>query len=111
MNHTSFDREFNKEFLEIMRTGKAAPEIPVRLQRAFAHAAVSILPDSVRQTLELDSSYDLSARGRLVVRSVAKLANAIPDKKSPAAQAALRLGLPANFAWKSRAFQRRAMAG
>jgi uncharacterized protein (DUF2236 family) len=34
----------NKEFLDIIQSGKAAPQIPRFLHRALARAAVSILP-------------------------------------------------------------------
>jgi len=49
----------NKEFLDIMCSGRAAPGVPKGLQSALVHAAVSILPPVVRERLELGPEYVL----------------------------------------------------
>lgn len=99
----------NTEFLDIMKSGRAAPAAPKGLQSALVHAAVDILPPGVRRTLALGPKYDLSWRGRATVKAMAMTAERVPDLKSPAAQASARLGLPAGFLWKSQSMQGRLM--
>ena len=91
----------NTEFLDIMKSGRAAKGVPKGLQSAVVHAAVSILPVAVRERLELGSEYDLTPRGARVVRLMGAVAERIPVPQSPAGQACVRLGLPATFLWKS----------
>jgi len=97
----------NVELLDIMRSGRAAKGVPRSLQRAMAHAAVSILPPPMRERLGLGPAYDLSRGGERLVRGAARLAERIPDWRGPAAQACERLGLPRTFLWRSRAARRR----
>ncbi|NBQ10865.1 MAG: DUF2236 domain-containing protein [Gammaproteobacteria bacterium] len=97
----------NEEFLDIMRSGRAAPGIPRWLQSQMAAASISLLPPSVRTILALGPEYDLSRAGRLAVRTIARLAERVPQPKSPAAQASQRLGLPRRFPWLSLAKQRK----
>lgn len=97
----------NREFLDIIQSGKAAPAVPKILHRALARAAVSLLPDAVRQRLELGSEFDLTAADRLMLSLAGKLADRVRDRRSPAWQAARRLGLPGDFAWRSPAAQAR----
>lgn len=96
----------NFEFLAIIQSGKAAPAVPKILHRALARAAISLLPAPVRQRLELGSEYDLTAMDRLMLRTAGKLADKVRTRHSPAWQAALRLGLPGEFAWLSPTKQR-----
>ena len=91
----------NTEFLDIMKSGRAAKGVPKGLQSAIVHAAVAILPPEVRTRLELGPEYDLSPRGERVVRFLGTLAERIPAAAGPAGQACVRLGLPATFLWKS----------
>jgi uncharacterized protein (DUF2236 family) len=97
----------NFEFLEIMTSGRAAKGVPRSLQRALAHAAVSILPPLVRERLELGPEYDLSRGEERIVRAVAWLVERIPAWRGPAAQACERLGLPRTFLWRSRRARQR----
>ncbi|OYW84185.1 MAG: histidine kinase, partial [Hyphomonas sp. 32-62-5] len=97
----------NTEFLDIMKSGRAAPGVPKGLQSALVHAAVDILPRPVRHKLALGKEYDLSALGRLTVKGMAAVAERTPDLNGPAAQAAERLGLPRSFVWKSESERRR----
>ena len=90
----------NLEFLDIIASGKARPQIPRFIHRAMARAAVDILPKVVRERLELGPEWDLGARDRLLVKAVARLADKVVDRTSPAYQSALRLGLPGNAAWR-----------
>lgn len=91
----------NTEFLDILCSGRAAPGVPKGLQSALVHAAVALLPPAVRDRLELGREHDLSARGEITVKAMARLADRLPDPFSPAAQASRRLGLPWSFPWKS----------
>jgi uncharacterized protein (DUF2236 family) len=91
----------NTEFLDIMKSGRAAKGVPKGLQSAIVHAAVAILPPEVRTRLELGPEYDLSPRGERVVRFLGTLAERIPAAAGPAGQACVRLGLSATFLWKS----------
>lgn len=91
----------NTEFLDIMKSGRAAPGVPKGLQSALVHAAVDILPKPVRERLDLGAEYDLSTVGRLTVKTMAAIAERTPDLSGPAAQASERLGLPRSFPWKS----------
>lgn len=90
----------NGEFLAIIASGKARPEIPRFIHRALARAAVDILPPVVRVRLGLGREWDLSLRERLLVKLVAKAADRKVDSTAPAYQAAQRLGLPGDTAWR-----------
>ncbi|WP_272088691.1 hypothetical protein [Nannocystis bainbridge] len=61
------------------------------------------MPPPVRAKLQLGAEYDLGAIDRTLVRAAAALAERFPAKDSPATQAPLRFGLPANFLYLSRA--------
>ena len=87
----------NEEFLDIMRSGRAAPGVPRWLQGQMAAASISLLPAEVRAVLGLGPDYDLTSLGRFAVRRVARLADRVPQPRSPAAQASQRLGLPWRF--------------
>ena len=97
----------NKEFLDIIQSGKAAPQIPRFLHRALARAAVSILPPLVRDRLELGGEYDLTFADRIAIKLVAKAAERKHDAESSPAKACVRLGLPSNFLYLKPAEQQR----
>ena len=101
----------NLEFLAIITSGRAAPAVPRVLHRALARAAVSILPPAVRQRLELGGAFDLTLADRMMLRVAGRLADRARDRTSPAWQAAIRLGLPGDFAWRSPARQQALLAG
>ena len=82
------------EFLDIIQSGKAAPNAPKFLHKALARASVSLLPPVVREKLALGAEYDLTALDRLALKTAGKLAEKIPVKSSPPSQASMRLGLP-----------------
>jgi uncharacterized protein (DUF2236 family) len=100
----------NTEFLDIIKSGQAARNVPTALHRALANASVSILPAEVRERLELGPDYDLSFAGRQAVKLAGKVADRTPIKGSPPADAAIRLGLPWSFAWKGDAAKRRILS-
>lgn len=101
----------NREFLDIIQSGKAAPNVPRFLHRALARAAVSILPPLVRERLDLGREYDLSFIDRAAVKLVARMAERKHDPASPPAQASTRLGLPSDFLYRSQAEQTRLLEG
>ncbi len=90
----------NREFLEIIQSGRAAPSVPRFLHRSLARAAVSILPPAVRERLDLGREFDLTTRDRVLVKAMGRLPEHMKDRSSPAWQAAIRLGLPGDTAWK-----------
>ena len=90
----------NVEFLDIIQSRRALRGVPISLKKAFAHAAVEILPPVVRKRLELGPEYDLTRGERAIVRGLARLAERVPDLRGPAAQASERLGLPRSFLWQ-----------
>jgi len=96
----------NLEFLNIIESGRSAPSSPRFLHRAMARGAVAILPSVVRKKLELGAEWDLTALDRLALTSAGRLADHWRDRDSPAWQAALRHGLPGDFAWRSPSMQR-----
>ena len=89
------------DFLEIVQRPQGRTKrLPRWLTRAFVQASVSILPGRVRRRLELGPAFDLSRPGALAVRSIARLAERIPDRNGPAARACERIGLPPDTLWK-----------
>ncbi len=95
------------EFLGIIQSGTAAPTVPKFLHRALARASVSLLPDLVRDKLQLGRAYDLTLADRLALKAAGRLAERRFDPASPPAQASTRLGLPADFLWRKPAEQAR----
>ena len=100
----------NTEFLDIIQSGKAAPGTPKFLHRALGRAAVSILPPLVRQKLALGPQYDLKLSDRVALQLVGRIVERRPDLSSPACQSSVRLGLPADFLYRSAAVQKRLLA-
>ena len=98
------------EFLDIVQTGPNALGLPKSLRRAMAQASVAILPQAVRERLELGSSYDLPPLSARLLRALGALAERIAISSAPPAQASVRLGLPADFLYRSRRMQARLLA-
>lgn len=98
------------EFLAIIQSGKAAPGTPKFLHRALARASVAILPPLAREKLRLGKDYDLSTFDRLALKAAGRLAERHMDPNSAPCQASVRLGLPADFLYRSQAEQRRLLA-
>ncbi len=89
----------NREFLEIIASGRAAPAVPKFLHRALARAAVSLLPPAVRERLKLGDEFEMAWRDRLLIRAAGKVADRVKLQDAPAWKAAVRLGLPGSFPW------------
>ena len=88
------------EFLDIMR---AAPVFPAPLrpmQRVLVRAAVEIVPGWVRKRLGLTAAHGLRRWGPLV-RRLGVLSDRVVLPSGPAAQSCLRLGLPADFLYRT----------
>lgn len=95
------------EFLDIIQSGRAAPAVPRFLHRAIARASVSLLPGHVRRRLDLGSQYDLTMLDRVMLRTAGRLADRRIDRASPPCRSSVRLGLPEDFLFRSRAEQSR----
>lgn len=100
-----------REFLDIIASGKAAPGVPKVFHHALARASVSLLPPNVREVLRLGREFDLRASDRVALKLAGSLAERLPVPNSPPCEAAVRLGLPKDFLYRSRAAQRRLLAG
>ena len=88
------------EFLHIMRTTRILPPLLLPVQPLLVRAAVSLTPSWVRDRLGLGDDYGLRAWEGVLVRQGAALADRIMLESSPAVQACLRLGLPANYLYR-----------
>jgi uncharacterized protein (DUF2236 family) len=99
------------EFLSIMETSPGPLGLPRMLRRALVRASVSILPVRVRERLQLGPEYDLSAPATLMLRGLGALTERVAVRDAPPAQACVRLGLPADFLYRSRAARERLIAG
>ena len=98
------------DFLAIIQSGQAAPGTPKMLHRALARASVSLLPPIVRAKLALGREFDLTATDRIALKLAGALAERIAIPGAPPGDASLRLGLPANFLYRSQAAQKRLLA-
>jgi len=89
------------EFLDIMRHAAAFP-VPLRpMQRILVRAAVEMTPEWVRRRLGLTASYGLRPWETPLVREAGGLSDRIMPRSSPAVQSCLRLGLPADYLYRS----------
>jgi uncharacterized protein (DUF2236 family) len=82
------------QFLEIMRETPAFPRPLHWMQRMLVRAAVEIIPDWMRDCLDLTEYHGLRARERWIVNLAGAASDRIVLAESPAAQSCLRLGLP-----------------
>jgi uncharacterized protein (DUF2236 family) len=81
-------------FLDIMRETPTLPAALFWMQPLLVRAAVSVIPDWIRETIGLGEDYGLRRRDGWIVSAAGALANRIVLRDSPAAQSCLRLGLP-----------------
>jgi uncharacterized protein (DUF2236 family) len=89
------------EFLDIMRDVAAFPT-PLRpMQRMLVRAAVEMTSEWVRQRLGLTTAYGLRPWEKPLVRQVGSLSDKIMLRSSPAVQSCLRLGLPADYLYRT----------
>lgn len=88
------------EFLQIMRTTRILPPLLKPVQPLLVRAAIDLTPLSFRDLLGLGKEHGLRVGERLLVRQGCALADRIVLKSSPAVQACIRLGLPANYLYQ-----------
>ena len=88
------------EFLHIMRTARILPPLLLPIQPLLVRAAVSLTPSWIRGLLGLGDDNGLRSWEGMLVRQGSALADRIMLESSPAVQACLRLGLPANYLYR-----------
>ncbi|WP_307117804.1 oxygenase MpaB family protein [Sphingomonas kyeonggiensis] len=91
------------QFLDIMLRTKGMP-LPLRpFQGMMVRAAIALLPDWARKTLELDGEkWRLRGWERRTVRMLGALFERLPIPGTPPVEASKRLGLPANYLYRRR---------
>ncbi len=91
------------EFLDIMLHTKGVP-LPLRpFQGMMVRAAIALLPDWARKTLELDGEkWRLRGWERRTVRALGALFERLAIPGTPPVEASKRLGLPANYLYRRR---------
>jgi uncharacterized protein (DUF2236 family) len=92
--------EIIHEFLAIALTKSILPAALKPLQRPLVCAAIDLLPEPVRSTLGLHQRYPLGNVGSAIVRMAGSLFDRVVLRQSPAVQACLRMGLPANYLYR-----------
>lgn len=85
------------ELIALLRTAAILPKPLQRLQHIAVRAAVDILPVTIRDDLRLERHGRLSLAEGAVLRAAALAMDRVTIRSSPAAQACLRLGLPADY--------------
>ncbi|MDX2275790.1 MAG: oxygenase MpaB family protein [Hyphomonadaceae bacterium] len=98
------------EFLSILQSAPGALHLPRSLGRVLGQASVSILPGEVRERLQLGAACNLSKPAAFALRRLGALTERVPIPQAPPAQACRRLGLPADFLYRSPSGQARALA-
>lgn len=88
------------DFLDIMRAAPVGPAAARPVQRLLVRAAVELTPPTVRARLGLGRAHGLRPWEAPVVRAAGALAERLMLPSSPAVQASLRLGLPADHLWR-----------
>lgn len=92
--------EVLQEFLTIMRDRPLLPLGGHVLQPLLVKAAVAMVPADLRVRVQLGRAWDLKPWERLLVRQAAAGADRLMLRSSPAVQASLRLGLPADWLYR-----------
>jgi uncharacterized protein (DUF2236 family) len=88
------------EFLAILERTPILPPLFRPFQRPLLKASVELLPPWVRQRLNLGRNWSLNIAERALVTALARAADRIPLRGSPAAQASRRLGLPDTWLYR-----------
>lgn len=89
-----------REFLDVMRSPEILPWTLRPLVGPCLRAAVDILPEEVKQILDLDDLRPLPLWQRKLLRVIGRISDRIPARSAPPAQACKRLGLPANYLYR-----------
>lgn len=85
------------EFLDIMRQVPVLPRPFRRIQPMLVDAAIAIVPDWIRDRLELTGQWSLAGWQRQLVKSLCLATDRLMLRSSPAVQACRRLGLPDDY--------------
>ena len=88
------------EFLEIMKTTAILPSVLRPLQRTLVRAAIDILPQWVRQRLELHKGWNMRRGEVAIIKHIGKLTDRVLIRSSPAVHACVRLGLPEDYLYR-----------
>ena len=90
------------EFLDIMRKADAFPAYARPVQHLLIRAAIDMVPAQVAEIVGLKPADGLASWQRPLVKALAQGAERFPLTKSPAGQACVRMGLPADWLWNPR---------
>lgn len=85
------------EFISIMRAAPVLPPFLRLSQGTLLRAAIELVPADARTRLGIDASYGLRPFEGLIVRRMAKRGERWVLPSSPAAQACVRMGRPADY--------------
>ncbi len=89
------------EFLDIIRKAPALPGLArPAVQPLLVRAAVDLTPGAVRERIGLGPEHGLSGLQARAVETIARAADRLVLTSSPAAQASVRMGLPADWLWR-----------
>ncbi|WDI31163.1 oxygenase MpaB family protein [Hyphococcus flavus] len=88
------------EFLNIMKRAEAFPQPAQLAQHSLVRAAVDIVPKEIREILGLTNRYGLRPFEGRVVRRMARRADRLILRSSPAVRACKRLGLPEDYLYR-----------
>jgi uncharacterized protein (DUF2236 family) len=94
------DHHIVHEFLGIMKKTPALPIFFRPLQAMMLRAAVSQLPDWVRERLNLGEEWRLKSWERNLLCRLGAFFDRVPVAGTPPVQACQRLGLPGNFLYR-----------
>jgi uncharacterized protein (DUF2236 family) len=89
------------QFLQIMSEAPAFPRPLLWMRGMLVRAAVDVIPDWMRQRLDLTARYGLRAGEKWIVKLAGTLSDRIVLSQSPAVQSCVRLGLPATQLYSS----------
>ena len=89
------------EFLDIIRAAPALPGLARPLQHLLVRGAVEITPAAARAKLRLGPGFGLSSVQARVVVAAAAAADRLPLRNAPPAQACLRMGLSADWLYRT----------
>lgn len=99
------------EFLAIMQKTKIMPR-PLRfLQRIFVRAGVEVTPPWLRETLGLGPGWGLKSWEKRLVRFLGAASDRMVIRGAPASQSCVRMGLPADYLYRSRRDRQRSQPG
>lgn len=90
------------EFLDIMRRANAFPAYARPVQLMLIRAAIDLVPPEVATIVGLKPSDGLASWQVPLVKALARAADRIPLRQSPAAQSCVRMGLPADYLYRRR---------